>query len=689
MEKTLQAIYLRSDLSSQSLSAMSLAQLILKIVFSYTKPVTVINLKREIKKVLGTEIGKNRIEDSLQMLVDEDKIQRNDKEYYLSRNKRDLIEKAKQVFNERMDRVIDKFFGKAETPKAEIIEWFQDVTIEFFSRYKTAWIASKVKSKNGGDHYPMLIDAITSVTNKNKAIVKEDKSWLIHQYESFIHDKDEDVESIIWDYGMCAFSASFITASTSADQLSVDTVKNSIFLFDTNILMYLGLEKGEYYECYASLEKILNELKILPAYLDITRNEYVQTMSNKSQEIINIVNKYDREVLSETDDEFIKTALHRNCENVEDFQRFFMDSLIPPESFPGGLPIIKYDNSELLKIVEDAVKDEDLINELDSIYKSRTKHYKYTIQLEEDAQDQNELNRFRSKNRRALEHDAGLIKGAQHIKKSEKCFIISRDITVKDYGAKHSIRDEPDIVIGLDTLISILAIDNGGIDVDPTNFKPLFANLIRMSLIPEKGSFQVEDLSKFLEIETHFNQLPTDDIIDIAKEYSIGRMRGESDKKLALLLSRRYEASKTKMFSEISDSKAEFDKNRTYYNDLLQNVVQSKELLRCNYRSKLNRKYRRHYWFKLFWFFFWISAIPFILILAAKLIFKFNVITTIWDYIIAGFISSIIGFGINKISNFSTIREKYNEDREGIEVQVEIEIEKAIIALSKQKKNYL
>lgn len=685
MEKTLLAIYLRYDFSSQSLSVMALAQLILKIIFGSPQPTNKTHIKREIKKILGTEIGNNRIDEAVHLLINDKQIQTNDKEFYLSRNKRDNIEKAQQLFNDRIDRVIDKFFGKAETPKRIILDWFQDTTIEFFSRFKSAWIASKVANRKVKDHYPMLIDTITSVINKNKAILKEDKEWLIHQYEYFILDNDEDVDSIIWDYGMCAFSASFITAATSADTLSIDIVKDSFFLFDTNILMYLNLEKGQYYDCYVSLEKILRELNIIPAYLDITRNEYVRTMSKKSQEVLNIVDKYDINVLLETDNEFIKTALYRKCENVEDFERFFKDILIPPETFPEGLPIVKYDDGELSKIVDDAITDEDLLKELDSIYKGRTKHYKNAIQLEEDSQSQGELDKYRGKNKFALEHDAGLIKGTQHIRKTEKCFIISRDITVKDYGASHSLRNEPDMVIGLDTLISVLAIDNGGIDVNPTNFKPLFANILRMSLIPEKGSFQVEDLSKFLEIETHFNQLQTEDIVSIAKEYSIGRMKGEPDKKLALLLSRRYQASKTKMFEEIFDSKTEFDKNKAYYHDLLKDGELSKDLLRNVFGLKFLRKARRSYVIKLVWNCLWISLIPFVLFLIAKLTIKFEVITKIWDYIIAGFISSLIGIGLNKISNFATIKAKYIEDKEGIDARVEKEIENAILSLSKKK----
>jgi len=368
MEKTLQAIYIRLDLTSQSLSAISLSQLILKIIFSSLNPVDVASLKKEIKKVLGAEIGRNRIEESLEILWNEKKIQSENGQYYLSHGKRKEIDKTQEEFNNRILRIIDKYFGKSETDKETLIEWFQEVTIEFFTKYKTAWLAARSRNFKQKDQFPLLINLVTNITKKSKKILNQDKEWLIKQYVHFIHEDDEDVDSVIWDYGMCAFSASFITAATSADQLSIDTIRDSIFLLDTNILMYLNLEKGEFYNCYTSLEKAFKELNIKPAYLHITRDEYVRVMTHVSQGVYNIVNKYEKEVLLELEDEFVQTALHRECVNEDDFKRFFKDIMVPPDSFPGGLEITKHDDNDILEITASAMADEILITELNEIF---------------------------------------------------------------------------------------------------------------------------------------------------------------------------------------------------------------------------------------------------------------------------------------------------------------------------------
>ncbi|GAH27901.1 unnamed protein product, partial [marine sediment metagenome] len=95
-----------------------------------------------------------------------------------------------------------------------------------------------------------------------------------------------------------------------------------------------------------------------------------------------------------------------------------VDLMIPPEKFPGGLVIENNDNKDIDKIIGDAIQDEVLIDELDAIYKTRTKHPKEKHKLVKDKKSDGELDSYKSKNRRALEHDAGLIRGCEYLKKT-------------------------------------------------------------------------------------------------------------------------------------------------------------------------------------------------------------------------------------------------------------------------------
>jgi hypothetical protein len=143
------------------------------------------------------------------------------------------------------------------------------------------------------------------------------------------------------------------------------------------------------------------------------------------------------------------------------------------------------------------------------------------------------------------------------LKKRKICFILSRDITVKQYGIETALRDEQAISIGLDSLISMFALDNGGIDIDPTNFKPLFANIIKLALIPERGTFQLADLARMLDVEEQISELPNEDIIAIAKEVNKNKLIGFDDEKITVELTRSFQNHKMKLKKDLNTSKNE------------------------------------------------------------------------------------------------------------------------------------
>jgi hypothetical protein len=71
-----------------------------------------------------------------------------------------------------------------------------------------------------------------------------------------LQSNDNDVTAILWDYGTSRFSSSLIVANTSADPITIDEFSNSKCILDTNILMYLDLEKSKFKESFKSMETI-------------------------------------------------------------------------------------------------------------------------------------------------------------------------------------------------------------------------------------------------------------------------------------------------------------------------------------------------------------------------------------------------------------------------------------------------
>ena len=393
MKKILQTMYLRVDSSSKSLTKRALAQLILKIIYSFESEPTKDAIVKDLIGVLGTTISNGKIDDAFKLLLNEKKISESKGRYSIDQNKKNKIDEAYNEFINRQGRIIDKFFNDVSSKRNFVLQWFEDVTIEFFKEYSSEWTSDlclttseAIKGKHQG------IQAILDkVATNNNNLDAEDKDWLKKQYFKFIQSNDADVAAILWDYGTSRFSSSLITANIAADPISVDEFKDSKCILDTNILMYLDLEGSKLKESFKSMENIFIDLNISPVYFFVTRDEFANSMGYKKDTVLRVVENYPQEVIAKTDDPFIKTALQRECATTEDFERFFGQLMDIPNYLSELLEIKQHDSVELDDAIRKGQEDDKLKDRINKIYKSKTR---------------------RDKGKNKLQHDAGLIAGA-------------------------------------------------------------------------------------------------------------------------------------------------------------------------------------------------------------------------------------------------------------------------------------
>lgn len=588
MRKKLQSIYVKTDTSCKELAKTALIQLVLKIIYFHNKPINVEEIRSEVNAILQAKLPLTRIEDVVNILLAESKIQQKNNNYSLSGSKKKKFDSAFQEYKDRQSRIIEKYFSPAKSSYDAINNWFENITVTFFTEYRSEWIAQKAYNVKTENAYDGLKAIIKKETNKDKEIDSEDKEWLSNQYIKFFKSSDEDLNSVFWDYGTCAYSSSLITATNSANQITVDTIKNSKFILDTNILMHFQLEGGKFYDSFIALGKIFKELNIIPGYLYITRDEYIRSTANKKTVTINILNNYDEAVIEELEDDFIKTAKTRHCSNDDDYNTFFDELLDIPTKFSDDVDLVLFDNPEINEAIQKGLDDEELIEELNQIFKNRKKKKINGKEVTEEKEE-------KGKGRKPLMHDAGLITGAEYIRKREKCFILTREISVKQYGIIKAVRDEPYISIGLDTLIGLLALDSGGIDIDPNNFKPLFAKIIKLSLLPEKGAFQMEDLARMLDIEQNIANLPDEDVVSIAKEMHRYQMADMEDSQITVNITRKFQNSKMNLKNDLNSAEAELAaiKNQK---DIYKNSLETADAL---LRKKIHTEVKTEYSNKL------------------------------------------------------------------------------------------
>jgi hypothetical protein len=241
-----------------------------------------------------------------------------------------------------------------------------------------------------------------------------------------------------------------------------------------------------------------------------------------------------------------------------------------PESFSEMLEINILDNGEINDAILNGQKNDKLKEKINKVYKK-----KYHI----------------NKRKNALIHDAGLISGAEFVRKGEKCFILSRDSSINEVALENPAINEMPIAIGLNTLINLLAIDNGGTDIDPTNCAPLFASIIKLALIPERDVFRPEDLSRILDIETQIGNLPSEQVIDIAKEFHHNIVTGVSEEETSLQVNRRFQKAKLELQSDLEKSKVETHFEKEEKEKYIKKYDKSTQKLREKYTAELRDEY--------------------------------------------------------------------------------------------------
>lgn len=534
MKRDLHTLYIKHDGQFKTLSKIALSQLILKIVHLKGDGTLLRQIEAELSTVLASPVSKSDIEEATRVLAKARKLNIKSNRCFIHNDYKEELNKEIESNKNLLSKTLNKYFSKAESKKKDIEDWFNDAVICFFEKYSFEWFQQVAyKNKNGSNNIININEILDSSLLNNSKIVEADKSWLKVQFIKFIESEEPDDSLLFWYYGISMFSARLITARNYADGISIDMFRDSKFILDTNILMILDLEEHALSTSLKSLENILIQLNITPVYFNITRDEYTRAMHYRKTETTKVFDSFNLSVLRSSDCPFIQTALRRGCISGEDVERMFENLMEMPSIFNERLPITVYDFAELSIAVDDGVSNDNLKSKINAVYKKLTR---------------------RDKREAPINHDAGLVSGAQYIRKSERCWIITSDSVMKRYAIENCLRDENEVAVGLDVVIGLMAVNSGGANLDASNFAPLFKNLIKYSLIPESDAFEVKDLAFILRTNIKVNELSNEKVIDVAKEVKRLRIAGEEEENIALYLRRFMEGDTLSMYKEIEEA---------------------------------------------------------------------------------------------------------------------------------------
>ena len=588
MKKQLSSICIEFDPNVKSLKKDAIMQLLFKIVCQQETRVPKSKIWQDYKSIVKCDDASQSMIYSLIEELKGNEVKCKDGLFYVSSAKKNAFISNRAQEEQRTNDIIRKFFKRTASSHDTIKEWLNDSMIHFFRMYSEEWISDlHYRSQTLLSNKNSILDTIKRRTENNKSLPKEDIPLLVSGFSDMLLSRDVDVAAFMWTYGTTQFAAQLIKNGNALDQVTIDTFSGATCILDTNILMNLGLEGGEYYSALNVIEKAFEKLHIAVKFLYITKEEYERTVHNKSKEILGIVDNFERDVLKNTEDQYLQTALKRRCSRKEDFERFFGQLMTPPTVINKTVKVsLLDDDTELASAVEEAQKDESIVANYNNCYHSLT-----------------------GKNKRfnALYHDVGLIAGVNYLRSKGRFFILSQDTAINRYSKNYPFKDNLPLAIKVDTLLNVLALssyDNSGSD-----YITLFADLIRMGLTTHKDKFTSAELSFVMERHQQFSNLPPESVIRISKEVHQMRLDGEDDEMINKQVIRLIQGEKIGIKEDLDATKRELSIERKNKDAALSQAQLTQSILEDEWRNQSYHKTDT----KIKWYWVWSAVFPILL----------------------------------------------------------------------------
>lgn len=516
MNDTLNSIFVRLDVSLQNLSSKAIAQIIIKLLYKHDGRMKKQAIYDALAKVNScNHLGKKDVDEILDKLSERE-IQHKGGDYYLSQSKKEKIKKSIEESEERKKRILEKYFSRLNTTSEILSAWLQDASIKFFEVYSDEWISDlKANTKRIAASEESIRNLITNRTLNNKALDSEDKAILPKKFFDFVNTSEKDVDAYLWEYGTSAFSSKLIRTMHGVDQITIETFRNSHCILDTNILMFISLE-SRYRDAIIAIEKVFQDLGVKASIFYITKQEYEGRIGQQKEDTLKNIEKLGYDIASIPNDDFTNHAKDLGCRTLEHFKTFFDVTLKLPEYIHDKVKIEILDTQSIATAIETAQNNESLKDKLNNLFKSIVGH---------------------DKSKWALKHDIGLLEGAKYLRndsltKDEKFFILSEEISVNQYSRNCGFRNGLPLALRVDTLINLLAVNNGGETFDAADYTPLFANIIRMGLIPQEETFRQSELYQYYKMNSKIANLPKDTTYEIVTEMHKKMMDGMKEDEL-------------------------------------------------------------------------------------------------------------------------------------------------------------
>jgi len=522
----LTAVNLRFGTAAKSLKSLAFSDLSAKALYLSQKPLGIKEIGKKVATLIGIHsVSKDFIKDGLEELKSDGRAFEQKGQWQLNTSYRDKIKGELEKNLSASADLIKKHFPKNIDEK-QLAPWFDDALADFFIFNGDDWVQSICKGKKalpiGG---AIITDEIVEGSIK-KHKLDAYSNELKNSFRGFLASKELDDQKYLASIGSAMFSARLVAADVGADPITVDELRGSTFIADTNFLFALQLESKRFAASLKALAQALLFIDAKIVFIHETKEEYVRVWTGKRGELMHLVSVYPQSVIADVDDDFAATAVARGCKNKRDFETFLDSVQYPPTEMEKGPKITELDGKEIAEQIEKAKNDVNL--------KSSIKQWAIKLRIIGRPQKSN----------KALEHDASLIHVSEFEKKAgNKTYILTLDRSLQACcGERVGPHDIPQAIC-LEGLIQILAANNAGPGLDASNFAPLLTSIIAKRCIPPDHFYELEDLHWLYVIQKNVAKFRPEKIKEIVLEVKKSRLAGKSvrDKKLQLTVNRLYQ----------------------------------------------------------------------------------------------------------------------------------------------------
>jgi len=582
--------HLYYDAGTKSLRSRAFAEFIIKILFiSPDKKARFAEISNELAKIINVpKLTVQDVQSGIEFLKEKGVIEKSGNFWFLKHKESERIINDLHNAQTRINHVLDKHFG-SKIDRDILLSWFKDVSTEFFSRFSEIWVKKLKREASKLPNSEQIKTIILSSIKKHN--LETEETVLLDGFNSFLRDNgDFVVEQQIWSFAQSMLAARLVTAGVGPDPLSIGEFHDAKLLLDTNVLLIAALEKSRLSSAFAALAASIKQIGASFLITRETEQEYEAVVARKRTEAIRAVENFPLDVLEESKDPFLKTAIFRGCVDKESFDTFFRSIQYAPDKIGDEIVEIS-DDPGVLAAVESGRKNTKKQSEIATEWKSQ-RHF--------------------DKPRRALEHDSALDSVVDYLRTNKvKSYVISSDGPMLTLVARWAGLKLPSWV-GIDTLVQILAVSSGGPGHNPENFIPLFGTIIRDDIHCDDNLYTLEDLDALLDLEDRVKELDSNEIEVFASKMRHLRMSGKpkNDNELQLEIRRTFQRKKmtsTEVTRKLEKTTEEALESLKKENN--QSALIMKAFVNRIYKTEKNRK--------TFW---WLSKIVFILIVGIVLV---------------------------------------------------------------------